>query len=131
MRPMDITDLHLDDGSQTLVYCSHVLEHVPDDESAIEEIRRVLVRGALAVVLVPIRGATTDENLSVTDPEARLARYTQRDHVRFYGLDIVDRLTKAGFGVHVLRAGDLGPSTIERHSLVYPTTQDVFLCQAR
>jgi hypothetical protein len=46
-------------------------------------------------------------------------------------LDIIDRFTEAGFGVRVLRASDLAPSTIERHSLVYPTTQEVFLCEAR
>jgi len=71
-----------------------------------------------------------DLDLADESQTAGLERYTQRDHVRFYGLDVVDELTAGEFSVRVLRAGDLNGSRIERHSLVYPTTQEVFLCEA-
>jgi hypothetical protein len=35
----------------------------------------------------------------VTDPAERERLYWQRDHVRLYGLDYVDRLAAAGFEV--------------------------------
>jgi len=42
MRQMDLSHLELADCSKTLVWCSHVLEHVPDDRKALSEIYRVL-----------------------------------------------------------------------------------------
>lgn len=127
-RAMDLTALELPDASQTFVYCSNVLEHIPDDRAAMAEIRRVLKPGGHAAIMVPIRGETTDEDLSVTDPEERLARYTQRDHVRFYGFDIAERLSGLGFEVEILDAADLDPGLVERHALSYSTTRQVFFC---
>lgn len=39
---MDITNIHFPDNSFDVIYCSHVLEHVPDDLRAIGEFHRVL-----------------------------------------------------------------------------------------
>lgn len=77
--------------------------------------------------MVPIREGATDEDPSVTDPEERLARYTQRDHVRFYGLDVADRLESAGFTVTILDDTMLPAETVEAQRLIYPTTRQVFL----
>jgi len=130
MRAMDLTRLDLPDASQTLVYCSHVLEHIPDDRSAMNEIRRVLQPGGVAAIQVPIRGPETDEDLTVTDPDERRARYRQFDHVRFYGLDISARLSAAGFAVETLDAADLPEELVERQALSLRSTQQVFLCTA-
>lgn len=134
MRAMDLTALALPDESYTLVYCSNVLEHIPDDASAIGEIRRVLRLGGHAVITVPIGGERTDEDLIVTDRHERLVRYGQGDHVRFYGLDIIDRLSAASFRVTTLDLSQLGDRLIERHGLPQSTSratmQRAFLCEA-
>lgn len=95
----DITALQFNDASFDIVYCSHVLEHVPDDHKAMRELYRVLDSDGLAIVMVPLRGAVTEEDLSITDPQERARRYGQADHVRYYGMDIVTRLQAAGFDV--------------------------------
>lgn len=95
----DITSLRFPDASFDAVCCSHVLEHVPDDRAAMREMHRVLADGGLALVMAPVRGDVTEEDLTLTDPAERARRYGQADHVRYYGQDITDRLADAGFRV--------------------------------
>lgn len=117
MQAMDITALPLEDACRTLVYCSDVLEHVPDDAAAIREMRRVLTPTGHAVVQTPVWGEVTDEDLSVTDKELRRSRFGQADHVRVYGMDIVERLRRGGFAVETLDADDLPSAAVTMHSL--------------
>ncbi len=91
-----LTDLPLGDASVDLLFCYHVLEHIPDDRAAMREIARVLTPEGLALVQVPIRlGTVTDEDADTT-PAERKERFGQRDHVRWYGDDFEDRLHEAG-----------------------------------
>jgi predicted SAM-dependent methyltransferase len=128
MQLMDITDLPLLDGSYSLVWCSHVLEHIEDDAKAMSEIFRVLAPGGVAVIMVPIYGATTYEDWTITEPAERLKHFKQEDHVRLYGQDMRDRLRAAGFEVQVMRTGDVPDQTVKKHGLWYPTTQEIFHC---
>jgi SAM-dependent methyltransferase len=99
---VDIQRLPYADGSFDLTYCSHVLEHIPDDKRAIRELYRVLRSGGLAVVMVPTRNtAKTYEDPSITSPEERAKHFGRWDHLRWYGRDIVERLQAAGFDVSV------------------------------
>jgi Methyltransferase domain len=87
------------DQSFDLLFCSHVLEHIPDDQRAMHEIWRVLRPGGIAIVIVPLLGEQTYEDATITDPQERERAFGQFDHVRWYGLDITTRLTAAGFHV--------------------------------
>jgi ubiquinone/menaquinone biosynthesis C-methylase UbiE len=49
----DAREMPFESKSFDLVVCSEVLEHVPDPELAIEEIRRVLRPGGFAIITVP------------------------------------------------------------------------------
>jgi len=104
MIQLDITDIPFPDDSFGAIYCSHVLEHVPDDRSALAELYRVLRPGGWAVLQVPIMGAVTFEDPSVTDPEERTRVFGQWDHVRRCGLDYVERMRDAGFAAEVVPA---------------------------
>ncbi len=101
---LDVTDLKFPDGHFDMIICSHVLEHVPDDRKAMNELSRVLKKGGSGLVLSPVREdwETTREDPSVTDPEERFRLYGKFDHVRYYGRDYVDRLKAAGFEVEVV-----------------------------
>ncbi len=87
-----------------VVICNHVLEHVEDDIKGMSEIFRVLRKGGFAILQVPIsyKLDKTYENSNITEPKAREESFGQRDHVRIYGLDYVDRLKKVGFNVEII-----------------------------
>ena len=96
----DITKLPFEDDSFDLVICSHVLEHVPDDRTAIGELFRVVRPRGTAVIQLP--AAEVDETLedpSVTDPAERERLFGQYDHVRACGPDYRLRIEAAGFDV--------------------------------
>lgn len=104
---MDVTDIQFGDESFDVIYCSHVLEHIPDDRKALREFYRVLKKDGWAILLVPITVERTFEDSSIIDPEERVKFFGQADHVRSYGPDYVDRLREAGFGVQITSASDL------------------------
>lgn len=94
MVAADIAALPFDDDSFHVVLCSHVLEHVEDEQGALAEIKRVLRPGGWAALMVPVDRTVerTIEDPSATTPEQRLARFGQADHVRLYGRDVAERL---------------------------------------
>jgi predicted SAM-dependent methyltransferase len=128
MEHMDITDLRLQDGRFSLLWCSHVLEHIDNDRRAMTELFRVLRPSGLAVIMVPVYGDKTYENPEIKSPEERLKHFKQEDHVRLYGLDIENRLADVGFRVEVIRTSGVAAESVEKHVLEYPSTKEIFLC---
>ncbi|HEY1739711.1 MAG TPA: class I SAM-dependent methyltransferase [Acidimicrobiia bacterium] len=98
-RQLDLERLDLADASYDYVICSHVLEHVADDEQALRELHRITRPGGAAILLVPLVEGwdKTFEDPDVTDPRRRELLFGQSDHVRMYGHDFRDRVCKAGF----------------------------------
>jgi SAM-dependent methyltransferase len=129
MRRMDLTSIDLPDCSKTLVWCSHVLEHIADDGKALSEIFRVLQPLGLLVLQVPIRGETTDEDAGVVNERDRLHRFLQEDHVRLYGLDLKARIEAHGFICQVLSTTSLPQADQKRYSVRAPLYRDVFVCR--
>lgn len=129
MVRMDLTDIPEDDATFDVIYCSHVLEHIPDDRKAIAECFRVLKPGGWAILLVPICGDTIVEDPTITDPRERERRFGQHDHVRIYGRDYVTRLAGAGFDVETVTPRDLATEEeIERHGLT-KFAGDIYFCK--
>jgi SAM-dependent methyltransferase len=129
MIKMDITDIRYPNEAFDVIYCSHVLEHVPDDKKALREFYRVLKRGSWAVLLVPVDADKTFEDLSITDPEERLRLFGNRGHVRRYGPDFADRLREAGFKVTVAAPADfLTGAEIERMGITREAGE-IFYCE--
>jgi predicted SAM-dependent methyltransferase len=127
MARMDITDLQLKSRSQSLVWASHVLEHVEDDHKAISELNRILVRNGVVLIQVPIWRVATFEDFTKSTSEERQKHFFQEDHVRLYGLDIVDRFTKKGFIASTYRAQDFGPEKMLKHGMSFASTNEVFI----
>lgn len=100
---VDLQSLPFRDESYDAIICSHVLEHVPDDKKAMRDMCRILRAGGSAFVLVPIKTSLprTYEDPTITSTEERRTHFGQRDHLRWYAMDIVDRLQDAGFAVTV------------------------------
>ncbi|HTR40447.1 MAG TPA: class I SAM-dependent methyltransferase [Pseudomonadales bacterium] len=128
MVHMDITKIQYGDNFFDVIFCSHVLEHVPNDRLAIKELGRVLKPGGFAVIQVPIVADTTFEDPSIIDPRERLRLFGQEDHVRVYGPDFIIRLKDAGLNVQKISASDfLGPEEIARGHLT-KLSGDIFYC---
>jgi glycosyltransferase involved in cell wall biosynthesis/SAM-dependent methyltransferase len=126
MVRMDLTDIQYPDASFDAIYCSHVLEHIPDDLKAMRELYRVLAKGGWVLIQVPIREGPTVEDPGVTDPKERERRFGQHDHVREYGLDVVDRLQGAGFHVTMTRNSELVPEKSDRTYLGFESVEPIF-----
>ena len=132
MERMDITDIHYPEDSFDIIYCSHVLEHVPDDCKAIREFFRVLRPSGWAVLNVPVTADVTYEDPSITDPDERLRLFGHPDHVREYGPDYIDRLEDAGFIVTVSSPESvLSPAEIERQGLTNGAAGEIYYCKKR
>jgi hypothetical protein len=129
MEKMDVCNIHHPDGAFDALYCSHVLEHVPDDHKAMREFHRVLAPAGWALILVPMTNGATDEDPSITDPVERQRRFGQHDHVRIYGRDVADRLAGAGFGVQTLCTEDIA-SENEIRSMSLTRGETMFFCSA-
>jgi len=110
---MDGVDFRLDicsmtqipDASYNAWICLHVLEHVPDDASAITELYRILKPNGFGLLLVPISLTlpATEEDID-TSEEERWRRFGQGDHVRLYSKrDFASRIRAGGF--HLLELG--------------------------
>ncbi|MBG6131214.1 putative SAM-dependent methyltransferase [Aquimarina sp. EL_43] len=97
----DICNLPFADGEYDIIFCNHVLEHIPDDTAAMQEILRVLKPGGMAILQIPqdLNRDTTFEDDSITDPQERARIFGQYDHVRVYGRDYFEKLRAIGFKV--------------------------------
>lgn len=102
----DLTNMDCPDAQWDYLICFHVLEHVNDDRKAIYEMYRVLKPGGVAFIQAPIwpsEAHPTYENSVIIDPRDRQINFGQNDHLRIYGLDIIERLTEVGFVVEEIR----------------------------
>ena len=97
----DICDLPFKDNEFDVVFCNHVLEHIPNDTKAMQELYRVMNNGGFGIFQVPqdLSRETTFEDDSITDRKERAEIFGQYDHVRVYGRDYFNKLRTIGFKV--------------------------------
>jgi len=128
MVKMDITYIEYPDQYFDVIYCSHVLEHVQDDKKAMREFYRTLKSSGWAILIVPITTSVTFEDPTIVDPSERLRVFGQKDHVRKYGQDFVDRLREAGFKVEITNYDELVPSNEMIRMGLTPISGDIYYC---
>lgn len=129
-KNMDITDIPKENNYFDAILCNHVFEHIPEDHKAMKEIFRVLKVGGWAILQVPIDYdlKITVEDATITSPQAREQAFGQFDHVRQYGLDYKDRLTKAGFKVSPIPYSE-SFSKKDKFKYGLPNYRNIYLCQ--
>lgn len=128
MVRMDITSIQYADNWFDVIYCSHVLEHVPEDRRAIREFYRVLRPDGWAILLVPVTVEQTFEDPTIVEPQERLRAFGRPDHVRRYGPDFEDRLREAGFQVHCTRVSDLYNAAEATRMGLTPVAGEIYHC---
>lgn len=116
----DICDLPFKANTYDIILCNHVLEHIPDDTKAMQELYRVLKPGGFGILQIPqdLNRAISFEDDSITDQKERAKIFGQYDHVRVYGRDYFDKLRQIGFKVEeVDYTATLSEATIEKYCL--------------
>lgn len=116
----DICDLPFQDNQYDLILCNHVLEHIPDDTKAMQELFRVMKPGGMGIFQIPqdLKREHTFEDNSITDPKQRAEIFGQYDHVRVYGRDYFDKLRSIGFTVvEEDYTKKISPEMVERYCL--------------
>ena len=116
----DICNLPFEDNSYDLILCNHVLEHIPDDTKAMEELYRIMKPGGMGIFQIPqdLKRETTFEDNTITDPKERARIFGQYDHVRVYGRDYFDKLRSVGFRVvEEDYTKKIAPADVERFCL--------------
>lgn len=116
----DICALPFQENEFDFLICNHVLEHIPDDTKAMQELYRILKPGGTAIIQVPYDDdrKTTFEDNSITDPKERAKIFGQYDHVRVYGMDYFDKLRAVGFNVKAIDyTAELSEADIDTYRL--------------
>jgi SAM-dependent methyltransferase len=129
---IDITKIPYPDQSVDVFICSHILEHIPDDRKAMQELRRILKSGGIGLLLVPLIVGVdqTHEDPAITSNEGRWKYFGMGDHVRQYGRrDFVERLAGSGFLVEQLGVDYFGvdkfrKAGIAENSVLYVVRRD-------
>jgi len=105
-----------------VVIACDVLEHVPDDRAAMRELRRVLREPGVAILTVPQKDSpsVTDEDAGVKESSERERRFGQKDHLRIFGDDFVERLANENFVITVLAEEKFPADAVQRHVLRPP-----------
>ncbi len=125
---VDITDLNIyKDNYFNYIICSHILEHVENDNLAISELFRVLKEKGKALIMVPILSNLESdfENKNFVSATDRCKYFGQKDHLRIYSkIGFVSKLSNAGFKVTQLGVDYFGESSfylhgINKHSVLY------------
>jgi SAM-dependent methyltransferase len=108
---VDLQDLPFESATYDLVFASHVLEHVPDDDKAVFHIRRILKPSGIAILPVPI---VAEKTIEYPEPNPN-----ESFHVRAPGLDYFSRYER-----HFAR--------VERHdSNSFPGVYQLFVYEDR
>lgn len=113
----DIGQLPFGDDQFDLILCNHVLEHIPHDLKAMQELYRVLKKGGTLIAQVPLdeNREQTYENDRITTPQERSQHFGQYDHVRVYGRDYYHRLEAVGFQATAFdMVSELSPEEMRR-----------------
>ena len=116
----DICNLPFEDNTYDYIFCNHVLEHIPDDTKAMNELFRVLKPNGMAILQIPqdLSRAKTFSDDTILNQKERAKIFGQYDHVRIYGRDYFEKLRSIGFKViEEDYTNKISPELVEKYCL--------------
>ncbi len=110
--PIDITKIPFQAQSFDFVICNHVLEHVPDDNKALEEIHRILKPNGHVILQTPYSDLLENSfcDPAINTDDLRDHFYGEKDHVRIYGQDLFLKIKDAGFNLQIAKHNEVFPN---------------------
>jgi SAM-dependent methyltransferase len=107
---LDLQDIDLPDACLDVMLCAHVLEHVPDTEKALSELRRVMAPGGHVLLQVPVLQTKT---APPNEPEF----HGDSTPVFWrFGFDLTARLRELGFRADLLCTESLARAVQTGHN---------------
>jgi len=115
VKDADLTELPFANNHFDIIIASHVLEHIPNLQKALQEIHRTLKPGGQAIIMFPVsQNHSTDnyyhpddfkdnktEKIAPTRRE-KINRFGQHDHIRLFGTDAPEILSQANLEVVII-----------------------------
>lgn len=96
----DVTDYAARDDSFDVVFCNHVLEHIPQDERALKEMKRIVKPGGIIILGIPNEGAFWWQLAYKLQPHT--LKIT--DHVHFYTVkSLSEKILNAGLNIREVK----------------------------
>ncbi len=119
--------------SVDMFICSHVLEHLPDDQKGVSELYRILKPGGIGLFLAPIllNLQETYEDSAITSEADRWKHFGQGDHYRIYSkTGFIETIQSGGFQLECYGPEHFGlpllqASGIAEKSALYVATKPV------
>ena len=109
---MDLRQSSLVDGAVDWVFCSHVLEHIPELEICVDEILRILKPGGAAWIQVPFEPGRAHSRRIEIDPHRAHA------HAWQFAPDFGSLLERPDWMVSEVIAGDnMSPGDLKRYGI--------------
>ena len=127
---VDITDICFEDNSFEYVIANHILEHIPDEAKAMQELKRVLKDSGTLIISFPRTEERDTLEAEYETEELRKTQFGQADHVRLYGKDYMTRIESYGFKIQeYLPIERLSAFAIKEWALI--ERDSVLLCTKR
>ena len=126
---LDLTAIDLPDGSEDIVFCNHVLEHVSDYKVALSELHRVLKEGGRLIISFPINYDFEEVHEEKTGSgEERIRLFGQDDHLRVFGKDSRKILEDSGFAVESIDLSGFPQEIVPVTGPADYDTNEIFCC---
>lgn len=126
---LDLTKIDLPDGSEDIIFCNHVLEHVSDYKVALSELHRVLKAGGRLIISFPVNYEFDVVHEEKTgSAEERIRLFGQDDHLRVFGKDSRKILEDAGFEVGSIDIEGLPDEIVPVTGPADYDTNEIFCC---
>lgn len=129
---VDVTNIQYPDNYFDIIICSHVLGHVPDENTAISELLRVINNNGfvLLMTLIDTSKEVTFENNQIKTNVEKLLNYGEPDLYRLHGMDFAEKLQRQGFYVSVIDyRKQLESHLLISHSLGDGKRELIFKCR--
>jgi SAM-dependent methyltransferase len=120
---LDLSNMpEIANGSFDIVIAFDVLEHVPDYQRALEEVRRILAPGGWGIFTVPQKDdlAETFEDSAIVTRADRTRHFGQWDHLRVFGNDFPAILARMGFEVSIVDESSFSSGQVKKAVLFPP-----------
>jgi SAM-dependent methyltransferase len=118
---VDVQNSGFAEGSYDLILNNHVIEHVPDDESAFKDLYKILKPGGTALITIP-GNFKRQETIYFKD-------LSNNGHYRDYGLDVLARLKNIFDEAYTVSLYDFEPT--ENPKMGLRENDIVFVCKKK